>query len=77
MVAKTNAGLDWTYPLSRRIPALLMRIVTFPKASMAVLMTASPSVTEELFTTALPPASRTYFVSGRVCPGYEAMTHHL
>lgn len=45
------------HPLSRRIPALLMRIVTPPKASSAVLMTATPSVTDELLTTALPPAS--------------------
>lgn len=46
------------YPLSRRIPALLMRIVTVPKLSTAVLITAAPSVTEDVFTTALPPARR-------------------
>ena len=40
-------------------PALLMRMVTLPNASSAVLTTASPSVTEELFTTALPPAAFT------------------
>lgn len=43
---------------NRRIPALLMRIVTPPNASNAVLMTASPSATEEVFATALPPATR-------------------
>ena len=31
-----------------------MRMVTPPKVSSAVLITADPSVTEELFTTALP-----------------------
>jgi hypothetical protein len=41
-------------PLSRRIPALLIRMVTPPKVSSAVLITVGPSVTEELFTTALP-----------------------
>lgn len=46
-----------TYPLSLRIPALLIRIVTVPKTSTAVLMTATPSATDEVFATALPPAS--------------------
>ena len=45
-----------THPLSLRIPALLMRMVTVPKASVAVLMTAAPSETDDVFTTALPPA---------------------
>lgn len=45
-----------TYLLSRRMPALLMRMVTVPKLSTAVLMTASPSVTDEVLMTALPPA---------------------
>src|SRR6266446_9044985 len=44
------------YPLSLRIPALLIRIVTVPNESMAVLMTAAPSETEDMFTTAFPPA---------------------
>ena len=43
------------YPLSRRIPALLMRMVTVPKASTAVLITAAPSVTDPMFATAFPP----------------------
>lgn len=47
-----------THPLSLRIPALLMRMVTVPKASMAVLMTAAPSETDDVFTTALPPAEQ-------------------
>ena len=34
-----------------------MRIVTPPKASTAVLMTAAPSVTEDEFITAFPPAN--------------------
>jgi len=33
-----------------------MRIVTPPKESTAVLMTAAPSVTDDEFTTAFPPA---------------------
>ena len=44
-----------SYPLSLRIPALLIRIVIPPNASKADLMTAAPSVTDEVFTTALPP----------------------
>jgi hypothetical protein len=44
------------HPLSFKIPALLIRIVTVPNASTAVLMTAAPSETEEVFTTAFPPA---------------------
>ena len=43
------------YPLSRRIPALLMRMVTVPNASTAVLITAAPSVTDPMFATAFPP----------------------
>jgi hypothetical protein len=49
-----------TNPLSRKIPALLMRIVTPPKVSNAVLITIGPSVTEELFTTALPTPPTSY-----------------
>lgn len=53
-------------PLSRRIPALLISMVTPPKASSAVLITAGPSVTDELFTTALPtPPSRFLTVNSR------------
>lgn len=44
------------YPLSLRIPALLIRIVTVPKASTADLITAAPSATDEVLVTALPPA---------------------
>jgi hypothetical protein len=44
------------HPLSLNIPALLMRIVTPPKESTAVLMTAAPSVTEDELITAFPPA---------------------
>lgn len=42
--------------MSRKIPALLMRMVTVPNLSTADLMTASPSVTDEVFAIALPPA---------------------
>ena len=45
-----------THPLSLRMPALLMRIVTVPKASTADLITAAPSDTDEVLATALPPA---------------------
>jgi hypothetical protein len=45
-----------SYPLSLKIPALLIRIVIPPKASKADLMTAGPSVTDEVFATAFPPA---------------------
>ena len=45
-----------THPLSRNIPALFTRMVTPPKAWMALCITAAPSVTEDVFTTALPPA---------------------
>lgn len=45
-----------THPLSLRIPALLIRMVTVPKASVAVLMIAAPSETDDVFTTAFPPA---------------------
>lgn len=38
------------------MPALLMRIVTPPKASTAVLITAAPSVTDDVLATAFPPA---------------------
>jgi len=38
------------------MPALLMRMVIPPKVSRAVLMTAAPSVTEDVFATAFPPA---------------------
>lgn len=48
--------LGVAHPLSLKIPALLIRMVTVPNASMAVLMTAAPSETEEVFTTAFPPA---------------------
>jgi hypothetical protein len=47
-----------------------MRMVTPPKVSSAVLITADPSVTEELFTTALPtpptsfPVVRMWGLSG-------------
>lgn len=34
-----------------------MRMVTVPNASIAVWITAAPSVTEELLTTAFPPAT--------------------
>ena len=51
---KTKSWCVSTHPLSLRIPALLMRIVTVPKASTALLITAAPSVTEVL-TTAFPP----------------------
>jgi len=44
-----------SYPLSLRIPALLIRIVIPPNASKADFMTAAPSVTDEVFTTAFPP----------------------
>jgi hypothetical protein len=47
-------GGELPNPLSRRIPALLINMVTPPKASSAVLITAGPSVADELFTTALP-----------------------
>jgi hypothetical protein len=33
-------------------------MVTVPKASVAVLMTAAPSETDDVFTTALPPAEQ-------------------
>lgn len=46
------------YPLSLRIPALLTRMVIPPNASKADLITAAPSVTDEVFTTAFPPATR-------------------
>ena len=46
----------WIYPLSLKIPALLIRIVTPPNASKADLTTAAPSVTDDVFTTAFPPA---------------------
>ena len=46
-----------SYPLSLRIPALLIRIVIPPNASKADLMTAAPSVTDDVFTTALPPTN--------------------
>lgn len=45
-----------TDPLSLRIPALLIRMVTVPKVSTAVLMTDAPSVTDDVLATALPPA---------------------
>jgi hypothetical protein len=54
-------------PLSRKIPPLLMRIVTPPKASSAVFITADPSVTEELFTTALPPPPTLFAVVRMWC----------
>ena len=47
--------IKYTHPLSRKIPALFIRIVTAPKLSTAVLMTAAPSETDEVFTTAFPP----------------------
>lgn len=47
------------------MPALLIRIVTVPNASTAVLMTAAPSETDEVFTTAFPPAkNQTFFRDG-------------
>ncbi len=44
------------HPLSLRMPALLIRTVTVPKASTADLITAAPSDTDEVLVTALPPA---------------------
>lgn len=49
------SGIFRLYPLSLRIPALLMRIVIPPNASKADLITAAPSVTDDVFTTAFPP----------------------
>lgn len=47
------------------MPALLMRIVTRPKELIAVCMTAAPSVADEVFAIALPPAGHTsYYQSG-------------
>lgn len=63
-VQKDNQDSSQTHPLSRRIPALFMRMVTPPNASRAVLITAAPSVTDEVFVTALPPAVK---VSGLLC----------
>lgn len=40
-------------------------MVTVPNASMAVLMTAEPSETEEVFTTAFPPAKNSGFRDSR------------
>lgn len=70
-------------PLSLKIPALLMRMVTLPKVSRAVLITAGPSVTEELFTTALPtpPTSfrvvRMWGLSEALKHKQEAINAHL
>lgn len=49
------SGIFYLYPLSLRIPALLTRIVIPPNASKADLITAAPSVTDDVFTTAFPP----------------------
>ena len=46
-----------TYPLSRKMPALFTSTVIPPNASMALCITAAPSVTEDVFTTASPPAN--------------------
>ena len=56
-----NGSFGVAHPLSLKIPALLIRIETVPNASMAVLMTAAPSETEEVFTTAFPPAKKSGF----------------
>ena len=47
-----------THPLSLKMPALLIRMVTPPNVSKAVLITAAPSVTDDVFATAFPPAFR-------------------
>ena len=49
-----------TLPAYLKIPALLIRIVIPPNASSAVWMTAAPSVTEDVFAAALPPAKTGY-----------------
>lgn len=51
-----NQSFGVAHPLSLKMPALLIRIVTVPNASIAVLMTAAPFETDEVFTTAFPPA---------------------
>lgn len=40
---------------TRDVKSPIAHIVTLPKVSRAVLTTAAPSVTDELFATALPP----------------------
>lgn len=60
-----NESFGVAHPLSLKIPALLIRMVTVPNASMAVLMTAEPSETEEVFTTAFPPAKNSGFRDSR------------
>ena len=49
-------ALRTTYPLSRKIPALLTSTLIPPKASIALCITAAPSVTEDVFMMAFPPA---------------------
>ena len=56
MTASHSCSVMAVKDLSRRIPALLMSMVMLPNVSMAVLITAAPSATDEVLTTALPPA---------------------
>ena len=53
------------------MPALLMRIVTRPNELIAVCMTAAPSVADEVFATALPPAKHPSYYAHRLDPPTE------
>ena len=76
MRTENNGSFGVDHPLSLKIPALLIRIVTVPNASMAVLMTAAPSETEELFTTAFPPAEKIQIqrASGKIVNMHNGQT---
>ena len=60
MTASTWSGVMFLKAASRRIPALLTRMSTWPKASMAVVTIAAPPsgvATESPLATAVPPSA--------------------